>query len=1087
MIYRVEVSTKSGFRDARGESIRRQADALGIRGVRAVSVTDLYFLQGGELCIEAVHRLVHTLLHDPVVEDAAFFRLDGAKAEACPSARSLIADPPGSYSVEVTLLPGVTDSVAESLLEGARMVGVDGLERAATGHRYTIVGEVTEAEVRRIAEELLANEVIQTYAINRPVDPPFVPVQAADDTVEVIPLTEADDAALEAISRERRLSLDLAEMRAIQEYYRREGREPTDVELEMLAQTWSEHCVHKTFKALIEYEERNPDGSLVPGTRCLIDSLLNTYIRAATEKVNKPWVRSAFVDNAGIIAFDERFDLAFKVETHNHPSALEPFGGANTGVGGVIRDVIGVSARPIANTDVLCFGPPDLPFSELPAGVLHPRRIADGVTAGIEDYGNKMGIPTVNGAILYDPGYTANPLVFCGCLGILPRGAHRHAPQAGDLVVVIGGRTGRDGLRGATFSSMEMTHETGQVAGSAVQIGHPIHEKQVLEAVLIAREEGLYTAITDCGAGGLSSAVGEMGAKLGAEVHLERVPLKYAGLRPWEIWLSEAQERMVLAVPPAHWPRLQQICAGLDVEATVLGAFTGDGCLTLRYNGRIVGQLSTEFLHHGIPRRRLKAVWTRPSNPPAPFPHGVQGRTAPSYGAVQASVTLSRGGPEGTKSSPEKLFPAFSPARWGLRTPPEAPTEQVQGLEEARSPNLTAELLALLAMPDTRSKEDVVRRYDHEVQAGTVVKPFVGQAGCGPGDAVVLVPLEVLQAQEEGAPLQGIALAVGINPYYGLIDPYAMAWAAVDEAIRNCVAVGADPDRIALLDNFCWGNPNLPDRLGGLVRCAQGCHDAAVAYGAPFISGKDSLNNEYVGADGCKHAIPGTLLISALGIVPDVTRAVTMDLKAPGDWVYVVGVTADELGGSAYYRRYGVPGGQVPQPDFGFRISDFGLEDDHLAQDPQPAIPMPGHRTGHDPQSRLGLFRALHRAIMNGLVRACHDCSEGGIAVAAAEMALAGGLGLEICLADVPRTAEADRDDVIAFSESLGRLVVEVSPEHANAFETCLAGLPFARVGRVRGDDQVRMIGLGGQPVVDTDLGALDRAWRGHLNGMPET
>ena len=336
---------------------------------------------------------------------------------------------------------------------------------------------------------------------------------------------------------------------------------------------------------------------------------MKTYIRAATEKVNKPWVRSAFVDNAGIVQFDDQYDLAFKVETHNHPSALEPFGGANTGVGGVVRDVIGVSARPIANTDVLCFGPQDLPFEALPAGVLHPRRIASGVIAGIEDYGNKMGIPTVNGAFFYDPGYTANPLVFCGCLGILPHGSHRTTPQAGDLAVVLGGRTGRDGLRGATFSSMEMDHQTGEIAGSAVQIGHPIHEKQVLEAVLLARDEQLYTAITDCGAGGLSSAVGEMGKDLGATVHLERVPLKYPGLRPWEIWLSEAQERMVLAVPPDNWPRLQALCADLDVEATALGTFTGDGRLRIYYGEQLVGNLDAEFLHDGIPRRYLKAEW----------------------------------------------------------------------------------------------------------------------------------------------------------------------------------------------------------------------------------------------------------------------------------------------------------------------------------------------------------------------------------------------------------------------------------------------------------------------------------------------
>jgi len=788
MIYRVDVSTRPGNRDARGKRLLLQMEALGIDGVQSISVANLYFLQG-DLDVQTVQHIVDTLLHDPLVEEAAWCRLEDAHMAASPA----------TWVIEVALLPGVTDSVAESLLEGAFMIGVTGLKGAATGQRYVLEGALTEYQARLAAERLLVNEMIQTYTINQPVDPPFVSVQEADDTVEMISITGADDATLMAISRKRRLSLDLDEMRAIRAYYRQEGREPTDVEMETLAQTWSEHCVHKTFRAFITYEERGPSGET---RRVQIDSLLKTYIRAATERVNKPWVHSAFVDNAGIVAFDDRFDLAFKVETHNHPSALEPFGGANTGVGGVIRDVLGVSARPIANTDVLCFGPPDLPFSNLPDGVLHPRRIADGVTAGIEDYGNKMGIPTVNGAILYDPGYTANPLVFCGCLGILPRGSHRREPRPGDLVVVIGGRTGRDGLRGATFSSMEMTYETGEVAGSAVQIGHPIHEKQVQEVVLRARDEGLYTAITDCGAGGLSSAVGEMGAELGAEVHLDRVPLKYAGLRPWEIWLSEAQERMVLAVPPERWPRLQEICKGQDVKATVLGTFTGDGQLTLYYGERVVGRLSTGFLHNGIPRRRLRAVWTPPD-----------------------------------VAEPDVSCPS----------------------------DLTSDLLELLADPDTRSKEEVIRRYDHEVQGGTVVKPLVGWADYGPSDAAVLAPLDALrEVNGRNGHIQGVAVAVGINPSYGKIDPYAMAWAVVDEAIRNCVAVGADPDRIALLDNFCWGNPSLPDRLGGLVRSAQGCYDAAVAYGAPFVSGKDSLNNEYVDTEGNKRAIPGTLLISAL-------------------------------------------------------------------------------------------------------------------------------------------------------------------------------------------------------------------------------
>lgn len=988
--FRVQVAPRTGLRDARGEDLRRQAEALGIAGIERIAVSDLYFLEGALDAADA-ERLAALLLGDPVVEETTVARLDAA-ADAAPA---------GRRTVEVVLHPGVTDSVAESLLEGARVIGVAGLARAATGQRYEIFGRAEAGALARLST-LFANPVIQSYALDSRIAPPFALSQPADDTVEIIPLTQADPAGLEAISRERRLSLDLAEMSAIQEYYRGERREPTDVELEMLAQTWSEHCVHKTFRALIDYEERTAEGRPAGPIR-RIDSLLKTYIRAATERAARPWVRSAFVDNAGIIAFDEHTDLAFKVETHNHPSALEPFGGANTGVGGVVRDIIGVSARPIANTDVLCFGPADLAFEELPAGVLHPRRIADGVIAGVEDYGNKMGIPTVNGAILYDAGYTANPLVFCGCLGILPRGAHRTAAQAGDLVVVIGGRTGRDGLRGATFSSMEMTHETGHIAGSAVQIGHPIHEKQALEAVLMARDEGLYAAITDCGAGGLSSAVGEMAAELGADVDLARVPLKYSGLRPWEIWLSEAQERMVLAVPPAHWPRVQAICAGLDVEATALGAFTGDGQLRLRYGERIVGQLDARFLHHGIPRRRLRAVW--------------------------------------------EPLAAHEPDPAALPTGPGG--------------DLTPALLALLAAPNTRSKEDVVRRYDHEVQGAGVGKPFTGAAGAGPADAAVLdlrfAAAQMVHEHPATSNLQpatvrrGVAVSAGINPAYGALDPYAMAWAAVDEALRNCVAAGADPDQVALLDNFCWGNPLLPDRLGGLVRCAEGCYDAAVAYNAPYISGKDSLNNEYTGADGRKHAIPGTLLISALGIVPDTAHAMSMDLKAAGNRLYVLGLTADELGASAYYRLHGLLGAHAPQP----------------------------------PAAGLALLRALHRAIAAGLVQACHDCSEGGLAVAAAEMSLAGELGLTLDLRRIPRTPAAGRDATLAFSESLGRFLVEVRPQDAAAFEACLAGLPCAAAGEVQAaaaheKGRCILLGLDGRPVVDAALPALDRAWRGH-------
>jgi len=701
-------------------------------------------------------------------------------------------------------------------------------------------------------------------------------------------------------------------------------------------------------------------------------------------------VRSAFIDNAGVVAFTDEFDLAFKVETHNHPTALEPFGGANTGVGGVVRDVIGVSARPIANTDVLCFGPADTDPASLPAGVLHPARIAEGVTHGIEDYGNKMGIPTVNGAFCYDEGYTANPLVFCGCLGIVPVGAHPRAANPGDLVVVVGGRTGRDGIGGATFSSMEMGVETAAIAGSSVQIGHPIHEKQALEAVMIARDEKLYTAITDCGAGGLSSSIGEMAAELGAVVHLDRVPLKYAGLRPWEVWLSEAQERIVLAIPPAFWPRLKAICDGLDIDVTALGEFTGDKRIRLLWDGTEVGDLSTEFLNEGIPRMELVAEWSPPK----------------AQDGVRPLSTVGH--------------------------PPRKGSDPILR-------DLTPDLLALLSRPGTRSSEDVVRRYDHEVQGATVVKPFVGPGRDGPSDAAVLWPQDVARTGSK----RGVALSVGMNVALGKLDPYAMAWAAIDEAVRNCVAVGADPDQIAILDNFCWGNPRLSDRLGALVRCCEGCHDAAIAYGTPFVSGKDSLNNEFLGADGKKHAIPGTLLISAMGIVPNVTRTVTMDFKKAGNAIYLLGNgdTMFIFGGQADGGSAGVPGAEYE------------------------------HRV---PVGALALYRALHAAIANGHAAACHDCSEGGAALAIAEMAISGGLGACVDLGN------AQPADALAFAEGLGCLIVEVAPHNAATFERALAGQPIARIGQVT-DKQSVQIAAGKRTVIDTTLSALAQAFRGHL------
>ncbi|MBK6709461.1 MAG: phosphoribosylformylglycinamidine synthase subunit PurL [Chloroflexi bacterium] len=979
--FRIDVTPRLENGRTNGRAYRQAAHQLGYTQLTDCHAGRIYFLHG-RLSPANAAQIAADLLADPVTEEWAI-----------DDWRLAIGD--WRFTIETTPLPGVTDPPANNLVKAAHLLGVAGLERAATGQRFYLQGDLDEATCQALAAEIFANPVVQRFAINAPISPPFFAYQTADATVETIWLREADEAALLAISQERRLALDLAEMQAIQAYYRAEERDPTDVELEMIAQTWSEHCVHKTFKAQIEYT--GPDGKTEH-----INGLLNTYIRAATEQINKPWVRSAFVDNAGIIAFDEQFDLAFKVETHNHPSALEPFGGANTGVGGVVRDILGVSARPIANTDVLCFGPPDLPHDELPTNVLHPARIADGVIHGVEDYGNKMGIPTVNGSIHYHPGYTANPLVYCGCLGILPRGSHRTEAQPGDLIVAIGGRTGRDGLRGATFSSMEMDVATSEIAGTAVQIGHPIMEKQVQEVVLRARDAGLYTAITDCGAGGFSSAVGEMGEKLGATVQLQDVKLKYPGLRPWEIWLSEAQERMVLAVPPDNFARLAEICAGQDVEPTVLGTFGDNGRLHIHYGKTLVGELDMDFLHNGIPQRRLIADF-------------------------------------GLRISDFRNLPLRNPQS-AIRNPKEA-------------------LMRLLAHPDIRSKEDVIRKYDHEVQGGTAVKPLTGYANHGPSDAAVIVPasaergvrsVELNSAlRTPHAALKGAALANGICPAYTDLDPYHMAFAAVDEALRNVTAVGADPDQVAILDNFCWGNPLLPDRLGSLVRCAQGCFDAAVAYQTPFISGKDSLNNEYTGSDGQKHAIPGTLLISALGIVPDVAKTVTMDLKRAGDFLFIVGETGAELGGS----HFGLVGGAI-QPQHNN---------------------VPKAKSG-----ALDTFRKLHKAIQAGLVQACHDCAEGGLAVTLAEMCLAGGLGVEIQLSHAPRDPywAYSSDEAILFSESLSRFVVEVQPEDADQFRAIMAGTPHECVG-VIGGEVLRVNGRASQPILETSVQELEQAWRG--------
>jgi len=942
---RVEVSVKPSLPDPRGESLKADIRDLGIGTVQQVRVSNIYLLEG-DLSRKELEKICRGLLADPVVEQYSI-------GEPPPT--------PDAQAVEVAYNPGVMDPVEESVSKGILDLGVTTVTSVKTAKRYYLWGKLSNGDIELISNKLLVNSVIQ-HVVTGGEKTTLPPAAYSFSRIEV-ELLSLDDGGLTRLGREK-LELNLEEMRQVQGYFARVGRNPTDVELETLSQTWSEHCKHKTFNSRIRLGEE------------VIDNLLKSTVMRVTEKLNKPWCLSTFKDNSGVIDFDGRYALCFKVETHNHPSAIEPYGGASTGLGGVIRDPLGtgLGAKPIANTDVFCFAPPDFPHDKLPAGILHPRRILKGVRAGVADYGNRMGIPTVNGAILFDERYLGNPVVMCGTVGIMPREAAQIGRQRpGDLVVVVGGKTGRDGIHGVTFASAQLTGESEAVSASSVQIGNPITEKKMIDVLLVAREQGLYRRITDCGGGGLSSAVGEMAAETGVKVDLEKVPLKYSGLTYREIWLSESQERMLLAVPPESVEELISLFASEDVEATVIGQFTSDKRLKLLYQDNLVCDLEMEFLHHGLPQSERQAVWQPPHHPEPDF---------------------------------------------------------------AEPADLGNDLKKILGSWNVCSKEWVIRQYDHEVQGGSILKPLTGINNDGPGDAAVVRPR--LDSD------MGVIIACGINPKYGDIDPYWMAASAVDEALRQVIAVGSSLKRVALLDNFSWGNPEKPDRLGGLVRAAQGCADTALAYGAPFISGKDSLYNEYqTGKESI--CIPPTLLISALAVMEDVSKAISMDCKQAGDLIYIVGTTYDELGGSHYYAVHGALGNKLPRVN---------------------------------PEKGKKLMDSLNAATEKGLVKACHDLSEGGIGAAAAEMAFAGGLGMTLQLGRVPLGEKIIRNDNILFSESNSRFLVEVAPEDKERFEKAMKGVDLAAVGEVTQENNLEIYGVNGQKIVSANLAELKGAWQ---------
>ncbi len=959
MTHRLEVCLKPDVPDPVGRKIQsRAALHLGIR-TDDIRVADAYVIDR-DMTEAELQLIADEVFRDPVIQDVVI---------------NEAIEIPYDRLIEVGFRPGVTDNVARTAREAIQRTldihfGPD--EGVYSRKLYFIRGNLERLDltVPRVTQKA-------KIAIRR------IDLEISDDE-------------LMRLSREGVLALNLQEMVTIRDFFRTQdfrrkrillglGHEITDCELEVLAQTWSEHCKHKIFNATIDYWEGSEHSR--------INGLFSTYIQASTERIrgergDDDYCLSVFKDNAGVIKFDDDWNIVMKVETHNSPSALDPYGGALTGIVGVNRDPFGtgLGSELIFNTDVFCFAPPDY-TGALPPRLLHPRRVLEGVREGVEHGGNKSGIPTVNGAVVFDERYLGKPLVYCGTAGLMPavingNPAHVKAARPGDRIVMTGGRIGKDGIHGATFSSEEL-HEGSPV--SAVQIGDPITQKRMTDFLLVARDHGLYSSITDNGAGGLSSSVGEMARESGgARLFINRAPLKYPGLQPWEVLLSEAQERMTVAVPPEKLSRFLDLAKKMDVEATDLGEFTDDGFFSVWWDDQPAVYLPLNFLHDGLPEMTLEAHWHEPIH----------------------------------------REPGF-----------ECPTD------------LTADLSVLLSRWNVCSKELFIRQYDHEVQGGTVIKPLVGAHEDGPGDAAVICPVLGYY--------RGLAVGCGIAPRYSDIDTYWMMAAVIDEALRNIVSVGADPDWTAGLDNFCWCDPvqsdKTPDghyKLAQLVRANQALYDLTTAYGIPCISGKDSMKNDYhIG--GTKISIPPTVLFTAVGIVPDVSLAVTPDFKRPGDAIYVVGMTADETGGSEYFAQKGFVGNKIPKVV--------------------------------DPKAAIGVYRRLHQAMRNGLVESCHDLSDGGLGVALAESAFSGALGAEINLSTL-RVQDVHRDDVALFSESPCRFLVSVRPNHISDFEDVMREAPLSAIGRVTDAPRLTILCLNGKNIiVDADIWELKRGWQAPL------
>ncbi len=995
MVSRIEIYTN--IFDARAEAKIKQIKTAGFE-IQKLEYVDVYTIEkdfSGEDLRKIVERLAN-----PITQS---FKVRTLSAEHSQNEKEF------NLALEIGFLPGVTDNVATTTKELiSDLLKIDFKEGNVFSSTLLLLSGEINVKNAQVLGESLANTLIQRihykgfeqYKAEGGMDfiVPKVSLEDAQKVLEVdlnVPDEELIKIGKEGIldpsgSRRGPLALNLDYMKVIQGYFKTQGRNPTDIELEALAQTWSEHCKHTIFADPIDDAK---------------DGLFKTYIKRATEEIvkkKKGFTSKVFTDNSGALNFDGEYLITHKVETHNTPSALDPFGGAITGIVGVNRDALGfgLGAKPIFNTYGFCFAPPedDAPLykdRELTQKMLSPRRIMEGVIAGVNAGGNQSGIPTPQGFLYFDHRYKGKPLVFVGTVGLIPKkigsksGESKKA-QEGDYIVMLGGRVGIDGIHGATFSSEALS--TGSPS-TAVQIGDPITQKKFSDAIIReARDRGLFNSITDNGAGGLSSSVAEMAKESGGcEVWLDKVPLKYPGLEPWQIWISESQERMTLSVPKDKWKEFESLMARRGTEATIIGEFTSSGRCIVKYNRSLsdgtlkdenILDMDMEFLHDGLPKRIQKA---------------------------------------------ELKVRKFEEPRFDVP----------QDMN-----NIFSDMAGRL---NVCGYDFISTQFDHTVQGLAVTYPVIGKGRVNSEVAVVRPMLDLEQ---------GIVLSQGMYPHYSDIDTYHMAASSIDTAFKNAIVAGADPGKIALLDNFCWRSSDEAQSLGELKRACEACFDYAVEYETPFISGKDSMFNDFKGYDSdgkeIKISVPPTLLISSIGIIGNIKNAITFDFKFAGDLIYILGETFDELGGSEY-----------------FRLMDEKNSGNHV-----PKV---------DAKKNKKLYLTYAKAVEQGVISSGIGVNIGGLGVALAKSAIAGDLGCEISLQSLP--GKVTRDDFALFSESQGRILVSIDPNKKLEFEKLFKGNIFSEIGKVTNDSQIKIKGLSNELVVSAKVDKILDSYKERFKG----